>query len=307
MSETHLNRIPTPQNAKRGSQRGMPLAALRAFEAASRLLSLRDAAAEIGLSPSAVSHHVRNLEGTLGVRLFERLARGVALTPAGRALAADLSPAFSAIAQAYMKAGTAVLNLRLSAAPLFASRYILPNIDALNTLRPGVSFSVESTLERSDVSKDPRSMALHFGPEPAGVRAIEVAMSGFLVIAAPSLGKTIAKDTEALAKATLLTITRRSSHWDALFKALKIDGPRREVFFDSIEGVLHAAEAGVGVAVLPSLVCEESVKAGRLIQVHPDVLDNGWRYWLAAAPDSPAAKQLTTVARWLRSQISSAH
>lgn len=110
-----------------------------------------------------------------------------------------------------------------------------------------------------------------------------------------------------MAKATLLTITRRSSHWDALFKALKIDGPRREVFFDSIEGVLHAAETGVGVALLPSLVCEESVKAGRLIQVHPDVLDNGWRYWLAAAPDSPAAKQLTTVARWLRSQISSAH
>jgi LysR family transcriptional regulator, glycine cleavage system transcriptional activator len=307
MSETHLSQGPKPRHAMQGGQRGLPFAALRAFEAAARVLSLRDAAAEIGLSPSAVSHHVRNLEGMLGVRLFERLARGVALTPAGRALAADLSPAFSAIAQAYTKAGNAVLNLRLSAAPLFASRYILPNIDALNTLRPGVSFSVESTLERSDVSKDPRSMALYFGPEPAGVQAIQVAASGSLVVASPSLGKTIAKDTRALAKATLLTITRRSSHWAALFKALEIDGPRREVFFDSIEGVLHAAEAGVGVALLPTLVCEESVRAGRLIQVHPDALDNGWRYWLAAAPDSPAAKQLTTVARWLRSQINAAH
>ncbi len=307
MSETHLIQGPKPCSSVKEAQRGLPLAALRAFEAAARLLSFRDAAAEIGLSPSAVSHHVRNLEGMLGVRLFERLPRGVGLTPAGRALAADLSPAFSAIAQAYAKAGNAVLNLRLSAAPLFASRYILPNIDALNTLRCGVSFSVESTLERSDVSKDPRSMALYFGPEPAGAHAIEVAASGSLVVASPSLGKTIVKDTRALAKATLLTITRRSSHWAALFKSLEIEGPRREVFFDSIEGVLQAAEASVGVALLPTLVCEEPIRAGRLIQVHPDALDNGWRYWLAAAPDSPAAKQLTTVARWLRSQINAAH
>jgi DNA-binding transcriptional LysR family regulator len=305
MNETHLANTVNPDRDAQDARRGLPLAALRAFEAAARLQSLRDAAAEIGLSPSAVSHHVRNLEGLLGARLFDRLARGVALTAAGRALAADLSPAFCAIAEAYAKAGSAQLDLRLSAAPLFASRYILPNIDALNALQPGVSFAVESTLERSDVSRDPRSMALYFGPAPTGVRTIEVAASGSLVVASPRVSETIAGDRRALASATLLTITRRSSHWAALFKMLDLDGPRREVFFDSIEGVLHAAEAGFGIALLPTLVCEEPIKSGRLTQVHPAVLDNGWRYWLTASEDGPAAKHLNAVAKWLRRQVAS--
>jgi LysR family transcriptional regulator, glycine cleavage system transcriptional activator len=306
MNETHLVKTANPDRDAQDARRGLPLAALRAFEAAARLKSLREAAAEIGLSPSAVSHHVRNLEGLLGARLFDRLARGVTLTEAGRTLAAELSPAFCAIAEAYSKAGNAQLDLRLSAAPLFASRYILPNIVALNALEPGVSFSVESSLERSDVSRDPRSMALYFGPAPTGMRAIKVAASGSLVVASPRVRETIAGDPRALASATLLTITRRSSHWASLFKMLDIDGQRREVFFDSIEGVLHAAEAGFGIALLPTLVCEEPMKEGRLTQVHPVVLDNGWHYWLTASEDGPAAKHLTAVAKWLQTQVTSA-
>lgn len=285
------------------ARRGLPLAALRAFEAAARLLSLRDAAAEIGLSPSAVSHHVRNLEGLLGVRLFDRLARGVALTDPGRALAAELSPAFAAIVNAYSTAGGARLNLRLSAAPLFASRYILPNIDGLNALRPGVTFSVISTLERTDVSKDLQSMALYFGPKPKSVRAIEVAASGFVVVAAPALGHALTAEAGSLASAQLLTITGRSSHWAALFKMLDLHGARREMFFDSIEGVLHAAEAGHGVALLPTLVCADALAAKRLVQVHPAVLDNGWRYWLTSSPDGAAARHLAPVAKWLRDRV----
>lgn len=306
MSETHLGHTSKPDRNAQNASRGLPLAALRAFEAAARLQSLRDAATEIGLSPSAVSHHVRNLEGLLGVKLFDRLARGVALTEAGRTLAAELAPAFGAIAQAYSKARSAQLHLWLSAAPLFASRYILPNIEALNALQPSVSFSVESTLERSDVSRDPRSMALYFGPEPTGVRAIEVAASGSLVVASPRVSETIAGDPRALASATLLTITRRSSHWAALFEMLDLEGPRREVFFDSIEGVLRAAEAGFGIALLPTLVCEGPINAGRLTQAHPAVLDNGWRYWLTASQGGPAAKHLSAVATWLRGQVASA-
>jgi DNA-binding transcriptional LysR family regulator len=69
--------------------------------------------------------------------------------------------------------------------------------------------------------------------------------------------------------------------------------------------VLHAAEAGFGIALLPTLVCEEPIKNGRLTQVHPAVLDNGWRYWLTASEDGPAAKHLNAVAKWLRRQVAS--
>jgi LysR family glycine cleavage system transcriptional activator len=299
-----MSRVHPTTDRERG---GVPFAALRAFEAAATLGSFKAAGADLGLTASAISHHIRDLEGTLGERLFERRHRGVVLTRAGEQLADALRPAFSQIVGAYRSLLRDPVKIRISAAPLFASRYILPNIDALNALQRGVSFEVESTLERSDVHRDPRLMALYFGPEPAGMHAIEVAASGFLVVAAPGLARTIADDTRALSQTTLLTIMRRSSHWAALFRALKIEGPQREVFFDSIEGVLHAAEAGVGVALLPTLVCEESIRAGRLIQAHPAALDNGWRYWLEAAPESLAAKHLATVARWLHAQINPAH
>lgn len=77
----------SPTHASHGA---LPLLALRAFEAAARRRSFRDGAAEIGLTPSAVSHHVRQLEATLGVALFDRLHRGVAPTEAGAALAASV-------------------------------------------------------------------------------------------------------------------------------------------------------------------------------------------------------------------------
>jgi LysR family transcriptional regulator, glycine cleavage system transcriptional activator len=295
-----MNSVHLKSDRERG---GVPFAALRAFEAAATLGSFKAAGADLGLTASAISHHVRDLEATLGEQLFERRHRGVALTPAGERLAGALRPAFRQITTAYRSMLRDPVRLRLSAAPLFASRYILPNIDALNALRPGVSFSVASTLERTDVSRDLQSMALYFGPEPANVQAIEVAVSGFVVIAAPGLGRTLAAKPDALASAPLLTITGRSAHWTVLFGMLGLDGPRREVLFDSIEGVLHAAEAGHGVALMPALVCGDALAAGRLMQVHPAVLDNGWRYWLTASRDGPAAKHLSAVASWLRERI----
>lgn len=303
MSETHLPDAIDPPSSRENRQSAPPLASLRAFEAAARRLSFRDAATEIGLTPSAVSHHVRNLEALLGVRLFERRAREVVLTPDGQVLAAALIPAFSAIAQAYSKAANLSLRLKLSAAPLFASRHILPHIGALNLLIPGVSFSVESTLERSDVVQDPRSMALFFGPEPSGLRAVEVAASLSIVVASPDLSESLPPDIHSLASVALLTISRRPSHWAALLKAHKVSGGRREIFFDSIEGVMQAAEAGVGLALLPAIICEEAVRGGRIVQVYPEAVVHGWGYWLVAAPDSPAAKHLTGVALWLRNQI----
>ncbi len=281
----------------------MPFAALRAFEAAATLGSFKAAGADLGLTASAISHHVRDLEATLGERLFERRHRGVVLTQAGELLADALRPAFGQIANAYRSRLRNPVKIRLSAAPLFASRYILPSIDALNALQPGVSFSVESTLERSDVSRDPRSMALYFGPEPTGLRTIEVAASLSIVVASPDLSESLPPDIHSLASVALLTISRRPSHWAALLKAHKVSGGRREIFFDSIEGVMQAAEAGVGLALLPAIICEEAVREGRIVQVYPEAVVHGWGYWLVAAPDSPAAKHLTGVALWLRNQI----
>src|SRR5690349_9532422 len=110
------------------SARLPPLASLRAFEAACRHPTFAAAAAELGLTPSAVSHQVRSLEEELGVVLFRRSPRGVAITEAGEVLAAATRRAAGEIAAAVETLrGRQVANtLRLSAAPLIASVLIAP-------------------------------------------------------------------------------------------------------------------------------------------------------------------------------------
>jgi LysR family glycine cleavage system transcriptional activator len=84
-----------------------PLSALRAFEAAARRLSFKDAAEELGLTPTAISHHVRLLEDHCGVKLFRRRPRPLALTPAGETLLPGLREGFDAFAAALSSIGRA--------------------------------------------------------------------------------------------------------------------------------------------------------------------------------------------------------
>lgn len=133
------------------STRLPPLNALKAFEAAARHLSVKKAAAELNVTPAAVSHQVRSLEDHLNVQLFHRFNRALALTDAARACLPKLREGFDSLAKAVevlrAQKGTGVLTV--SAAPSFAARWLMPRLHRFFEAHPEVDVRVSARMRQA--------------------------------------------------------------------------------------------------------------------------------------------------------------
>lgn len=122
----------------------LPLNALRAFEAAARLGGFKAAARELGVSPGAITAHVKGLEARLGAALFRRHARGVTLTPLGASVLPGLSGAFDTLATAVhlLRAGAAPLRLSVATEPAVAALWLRPRLGAMQAAMPGLAVAI---------------------------------------------------------------------------------------------------------------------------------------------------------------------
>jgi LysR family transcriptional regulator, glycine cleavage system transcriptional activator len=124
-----------------------PLNSLRAFEAAARHLSMKEAAGELAVTPGAVSQLVRGLEERLGTRLFRRANRSLALTEAGQAYFAPIRHAFRQIGEATrrLQAMPQAGMLTVSAPPAFAASWLVPRLGLFSTRHPDIELSIVTT------------------------------------------------------------------------------------------------------------------------------------------------------------------
>ncbi len=276
----------------------LPLIALRAFEAAARLGSFRDGAAEVGLTPSAVSHHVRGLEAMLGVVLFERRHRAVVPTETGRDLAAALGAGFATIAAAYAAARAPRGRLLVSAAPNFAGRWLLRAVAPLRA--EGIELVVEGTASLVDVAGGACDVAIRLAPRPPPrLAAHRLATSPVVLVGAPArLGGRASLEPAEIAAGPLLGLSVRPGFWAEALHALGAPaGIGAQVRFDSFDAALQAAEAGHGFAFAPEMVVADRLASGALAVVHPRRLGHrtAWSYWFLTRQDSadrPAVRRL---------------
>jgi LysR family glycine cleavage system transcriptional activator len=287
---------------------GLPLAALRAFEAAARHGSFQAGAAEIGLTPSAVSHHVRGLEATLGVPLFLRLHRGVALTPAGAGLAAALAEGFGAIAAAYGAARAPRGPLAVSGAPVFAARWLLPAMDALR--REGIELRVELSSRAADLESGACDVAIRMGRRPPAHLASErLASTTAVLLASPGrMAGRVALTPEEIAEGPLLGIKPLAEFWPRVLARLGLaEGPRREIVSDSMEAALRMAERGFGIGFAPEVVVQDRIAAGMLSLAHPRRFSGkGHCYWFVTRPEAAAQPAVRRLREWLKAALASA-
>jgi len=129
-----------------------PLVALRSFESAARHLSFKDAAEELSVTPSAVSHQIHNLETYLGVRLFHRMNRALRLSGAGEAYVQKVRMAFDQIEQATRDLTSAAEAdvLTLSAPPSLTATWLVPRLKAFREQFPGFDVRVKGTMDDID-------------------------------------------------------------------------------------------------------------------------------------------------------------
>lgn len=284
----------------------LPLIALRAFEAAARRRSFRDGAAEVGLTPSAVSHHVRGLEASLGTALFLRLHRRVEPTAAGAALAAALTQGLGTIAAAVEAARAPQGHLTVSAAPIFAGQWLLPAAAAL--AREGIEVRVEATAAHSDVAGGACDVAIRLAPRPPpNLTAVRLATSPVVLLAAPArLAGRASLAPEEIAAAPLLGLAIRPGFWSDLLGALGAQPCRAPAaMFDDVNMALAAAAAGHGLAFAPEILVKERLDAGVLALAHPRRFGarSAWSYWFVTRPEISDRRDVRRLRDWLRAAL----
>jgi LysR family transcriptional regulator, glycine cleavage system transcriptional activator len=272
-----------------------PLNALRAFEAAARHLSLTKAAAELNVSPGAVSHQIRGLEAALGVELFERRARAVALTASGEQLYPGLQTGFLHIREAV--SGLTELDnervLVVSTSPGLTAKWLAARLYRFSAAHPEIDLRISSSLNNANFSTDGVDLAIRSTPDdplPDPALDMEKLISLSLVpVCSPKLIESLGPlDTpERLAQAPLIHddtyLPRvRVPTWTDWFAAVGLGHVEiaRSLSFNSSEHALDAASEGAGVLLVTNILAYDLVLAGRLILPLPFMLPSGRAYQL---------------------------
>ncbi|MCJ0825273.1 LysR substrate-binding domain-containing protein [Luteimonas sp. 50] len=280
-----------------------PLTALRAFEAAARHLSFKHAAGELSLTPTAISHQVRQLEDALGVRLFVRGTRRVDLTPAGHELFPALRDGFDAMARAVQRVrpGSRQRAIVLSTTMAFASRWLLPRLARFAAAHPHIALHLHTSDAPVDLQGDVAQLAIRYGAgHHAGLLCAPLLPSRFAPVCAPGLGVHGPRD---LARVPLIGFDwfRREAatpDWPLWFaRAGCAPLPRQLQFADEVHAI-QAAIAGQGVAMVNLALVADALDAGQLCQPFgPELPGHGFQLAWAQARD--ADPDIAVVRAWL--------
>lgn len=246
------------------------LNAVRAFECAGRHLSFQRAAEELHVTPSAVSHQVKQLESDLGVALFVRLTRRVELTSAGRQYRNSLSEALDDIDEASRRVRAAhdekVLNLTV--APTFATAWLVPHLLDFQERHPDIEVRLASSLRIPDFRSTDVDLAILLGPgDWAGMHVERLTREDLVVLCAPGLALSY-PEPDILERAPLIRIFARPGQWRSWLQAnglAHIDPRTRGMLVDSTALAFEAAISGLGVMLADRELAQHHLQSGHLV------------------------------------------
>ena len=249
-----------------------PLNALRAFEAAGRLGSFKEAAAELHVTHGAVSQHVRLLEEWLGAPMFERRNRRVLLTPAATAYLEDIGPLFEQLSQAtarYGFPGTVSRTLSVNAPATFTLRWLVPRLATFRAAHPDVDVNVETSNESVESVKEKHDVVIRGGPDTFYGYSMRPFLSEERIpVCSPALLQRLAlRMPDDLRRHTLLHTSSLPRLWpDWLAKAqIPALKPAATLTFDHFYLTLQAAIDAIGIAMGPTALVSDDLAAGRLV------------------------------------------
>jgi LysR family glycine cleavage system transcriptional activator len=290
-----------------------PLNALRAFEAAARHLSLSLAAIELGVTPAAISHQIRLLEDHIGLPVFERNGRGLALTDAGAAGLRDLREAFAHLSAAMDAIGSLgeTGTLSVSVAPSFAAKWLLPRLESFEREHPEIDVHVSVSMQLADFARDRIDVAIRYG----GGAYLEVFFEKLLAetvipVCSPELLRSkVLRSPRDLLSLTLLHDDSPDNdpscpNWDMWLRAAGVDdvevdrGPR----FNQASLVIESAILGRGVALAKSTLATADIEAGRLVRPIEAERPVDFAYYFVAPRAKLNLPKVVHFRDWLRRQ-----
>ncbi len=281
------------------------LKALKVFQEAGRHLSFKRAADELFISPSAVSHQVRNLENYLGVQLFVRKTRSLEFTDAGRKYFAFLDEMFARLEaethQLFTEYGRGLI--RLCVPPFFANELLLPRLHSFQALMPDtdIRLTTQPSLMKSHPAEADLSILLGKDEWPDLV-AHRLFAWRLVVACAPSLMPTLdPKSFDCLNGKTLIVHENRPHSWENWARALGVAPPRagKIIRFDSMSSLVQAAAQGLGVALVSWPLSRNWFESGALVRVFDRVVETGEFFCLAYRPGEAERMDIAQLIEWI--------
>lgn len=292
-----------------------PLNALRAFEAAARHESFAKAAAELYVTPAAISQQVKALENWLDVTLFERHARRLSLTPAGRAYLPRLTEAFDLLSEAtdYVRRAGQARVLNVSVPPGFAAVWLAPRLWSFATEHPDLDIRIAATVRPADIKQDNFDVIIRYGRgNYPGLTSELLRRDGLTPVCSPLLmeGEHPLTDPRNLRYHTLLhneSTALAGFHvtWQDWLDAAGVEGVdgQRGLHFSDMQLVMQEAIAGRGVGLGHMALIGEHLRSGRLVKPFDLVLAGRGDYYLVFPPGSRQQPTVIAFVEWLRAEM----
>jgi LysR family glycine cleavage system transcriptional activator len=302
-----------------------PLNALRAFESAARHLSFKKAAAELHVSPAAISHQIHALESYLGVQLFERLNRGLNLTDVARSALPRISDGFQALRDGadVMRVNDGGITLSVSAGPAFAAKWLVPRLHRFAAAHPGIDVRVSASMQSVDgrhaetqaADEDyetfhaPVDVEIRFGGGSyAGYTVEKLLPVSLTPVCSPKLltGEQVLRTPQDLRHHALLhddAVAALDGHpdwsvWLRLAGATEVN-PVRGSHFTHGALALQAAADGLGVALAMDVLAAQDIAAGRLVAPFALKVPLPLAYYVVSPGAAAGRPQVVAFREWL--------
>ncbi|WP_119387938.1 LysR substrate-binding domain-containing protein [Taklimakanibacter lacteus] len=247
----------------------MQLTLLRAFEAAARTGSFQEAAVELHLSPSAISHAIRKLEQSLGAVLFEREGRKARLSVDGKALIRHIGPAFDDIRRGVSLVSTRGPKvLRVHSAPSFAAQWLTPRLPQFLAAHPDIEIRLSAGTDYTRFTTDEFDVDIVYGrQDQEGVVVLPLGEEAVTPLCTPKFASLILKPEDLLRHA-LIDSDNKQIRWPDWFAANGLSAPPPHgMRFDRSFLAISAAASGLGVALESTRLAEREIADGRLVPI----------------------------------------
>lgn len=285
---------------------------LRAFQLAARSGSFKTAASQLFITPSAVSHQIRALEEELGVPLFHRGARTLALTDAGERYLQEIEYLFqrldTATRELRARAGRGTLRLRVAA--FFSSEFLLPRLASLHSLQPEIDLEIDTEGSGTDVHPPDADVSIVLGSGAwADLHAHRLFAQTYVPACAPALlQRTQINTIEQLDGQTLLVFEPRKDAWErwAESAGFVLPAPRKRIHFNNMASLVRAAERAAGIGLIPAPLSAERFRAKTLTRLFDHELKTPDSYYLVHRAEVAHRPEVIAFRKWLLSELAEA-
>lgn len=289
-----------------------PLSALRAFEAAARLMSFSKAADELHVTPAAISHQIHALEQDLGVKLFHRMNRSIELTASARILLPGLSEAFAGIQSSVrrLRAHNDTGTLTVTASPSFAAKWLVLRLHRFQEQCLEIDVRISATDDVVDLTKGDFDIAIRYGAGHYPGLEVELllknevfpACSPQLLAKGPPLRTPDDLPLNNLIHDQAIERDPLVPTWPMWLKAAGVKNvpAATGLSFNNMHLALDAAIAGHGVVLAQSTIAAGDLAAGRLVRLFSLALPDQFAYYIVTAPGALERPKVRAFRDWLR-------